>query len=1513
MAVLRSDIERALDDLISNEEGMRFQGLAVVLAKQRWSDFIASERKKDLGADAIAKASFAAEGVGKILACSLTATLAKIRSDAAKIKKNFPDVTKLVFATPKTVTNQRGETWAAEIQRDFGYELAIMPREDIITSLMNPSNTSLCRTHLGLQVEIEETVGELIDRVRAAAAKVTAAWSARIAGKSLLELRAIRLDQDGHDSAEVFHLSDIQAALAQSRRVVLEGPAGRGKTTTLIQLAKESTGVAGTTFLIDLPGWTRSRLGLLQFIAGMPPFQSRSIDAAELARASNAEHFSFLLNGWNEIAESESSQADHALRELERQFPAAGIIVATRTHHIVPPLPGAMRARLLTITRRQRTAYLRARLGNQADQLRLKLDTDPLLDDLTRTPFILSEVTAIFEAGAVIPTTKMGVLKAVTRFLEQSDEHRNHFQHTPLAGRAGDYLGEIATRMTAQGGVTASEEDARSMVTSVATRLRDAGQIAALPEPAAVLNTLCAHHVLERQEYPAVAFRFEHQQFQEFYAARGTARQLWEVLEKRSAEENRQFTKSYVNEPAWAEPLRMIADDIGGRTVGPSEVAERVQAGKLLIEMALNVDPIFAAELARLCGASVWREVRIAVTERLRSWYAVPDARHRQCALAGMLASGSEEFKDVVVSILSDNNQQDRLGTYRTWTEFHVSSLGPNWREIVSSWKEEARVDFVSELLHNRNAPEIASFALTDHSLKVKEAAISGLSWVGAEEDVVQFLETLDAEAFEIVVQTLPGEFIPASTRDRVVAALQKAYADSADALTRLRILLKIAELGETDISEQLKDELSKLSGKMEDHGHFVIRPALDIVRGKDAQWVSHWVAQRVADGSLWHENWHKLITSVREQLKESLLRRMESEDFKRTHFGGIIAVLSAGSDVALAERIFSKLCGLRRIITGAPEERHEFQWAIERQLEELLRALPANLAVAGLSSCFSRAVDGIELDVITRVFSTVGRSGPELRNDLKRELRESLRAYLKQGVAFALQQEDVSGQLKANVASVLALVGEPEDMIDLRELIRADIERVRKGRAARARGDRGKLGNGGMMSYANWHVRAIVRLDAANADLLLMEILEEPEYERDVAEEFVRVATPQKTEKGFRKKVDYSRIWEARAEQLGPRCDEERRSRYAVALRERIDRILEERTNSGEKRPYDYRLKVLATALAAIDGHGSADMIFEVMSFPDEWDGSQRVRAVEILLFNGVPLPADRTLTLLDPIFDRFRKYGLQQQDVWIVTRFLCVLPFVDVPAKGIKKVRQILSELRVPDYELRDVVEAIGHSRCDEALEFLQEIATDEARAKELGDAWINAVAAIDSLEARSLLLSFVDPDAPGLPVEVGLGRDDVLATRICELAGHDAAIEQRLLQLCDAELPTAKRLLLSKVIGRLGTQEAVAAGLNLINDNVSPSIPHEIWEQVEAAFVERRHHGKSENTYTLAPRSSNAIRVKLLEMATKDERRKKSAFTLLGHIEEWRIEYGRPIGEPRHPAFDSGDFWPPIPVGR
>ena len=77
MAALRIDIERALDELVSQEEGLRFQGLAVVLGKQRWPEFVANERKNDFGLDAYAPPSLTPQKVGKGLAASITPTLGR--------------------------------------------------------------------------------------------------------------------------------------------------------------------------------------------------------------------------------------------------------------------------------------------------------------------------------------------------------------------------------------------------------------------------------------------------------------------------------------------------------------------------------------------------------------------------------------------------------------------------------------------------------------------------------------------------------------------------------------------------------------------------------------------------------------------------------------------------------------------------------------------------------------------------------------------------------------------------------------------------------------------------------------------------------------------------------------------------------------------------------------------------------------------------------------------------------------------------------------------------------------------------------------------------------------------------------------------------------------------------------------------------------------------------------------------------------------------------------------------
>jgi len=1518
MTTLRTDIEKALDELISNEEGMRFQGLAVVLAKQKWPEIIASERKKDLGLDAYIPASLAQDGIGKGLASSLTATLKKIRGDIETFQPHANDVKVLLFATPRKVTRCSATKWADAVWEAYGIELFIISREDIIMDLLLPSNALICRTLLMIHVSVEPAVTALLEKARKAAAKVVSAWLAhpRLAGRPKIALQAIKLDQEGKDTGEVLDLASLQAALLECRRIILEAPAGRGKTTTLVQLAERHGDQGELAFLIDLPAWVTSRVGLLEFIARTPAFLSHGVHAEDLAELYGAVHCSFLLNGWNEVSDKYSEEATRALRDIERNFPAAGIIVATRTHHIRPPLPGSFRTRLLPLSRQQRAEYLQQALSGRAEKLGAQLDGDRVLDDLTQTPLILAEVTTIFRSGVPIPKTKVGVLSAVMTLLEQSGEHRVYLEHQPLTGRASDYLAELAVHMTAQGDVTIEDARARTVVHSASQQLSAGGQIATLPEPASILSTLCAHHVLERLEYPSVRFRFQHQQFQEFYAASLLKCLLRGLVGRDDPDGNRHFAREYVNRPVWEEPLRMISEEIGERSVEASGGLDAVAAGKRLIELALPIDPVFAAELSRLCGDVVWSEVRGVVGERLRLWYQVADEHHRRCALAGMLASGSEEFIDIILPLLTSDDQQVRLTTYRAWGEFYLSSLGKDWRHVVEGWKEEHRGDFIGEVVRERWMADIAEeFARADPSPRVRADALRVLSWVGASDALARVLIAFDEEAFEKVLRDQVLDSVPLSLRARALATYLTLLQKTVDPLGRLRIRLAAAEVGDERFCEGVKEELTGWpSAKYPDTSEWLLKSALELVRRIDPRWVSEWVAGRIVDGSLWGDYWTTLISSVPETLSRGLLERIGGEDVGHTDTKRIVSVLAITADADLAGEIFSRLCSIRSDTSNAGAGTDAIRWTIARQLEDLFRTMPPNVTVSGMLSRLSLEFDQAEYGVVLDLFGRIGVEDLDLRSQIQDGLRQCLRRYLKKGMPFVLKQNDFRGELKMHLARALARVGDPEDIADLHRLIRADIERLRLGRAARLRGERCPLADGAAMVCSNGHVRAVAVLDPRRAEEVLLEVLCEREYERDAAHALVKLARNQTEEGrlGYRA-PDYPLVWDARAGRRASGFDEDRRKRYTIAIKKRISTIAEERAQSSDPNSYNSRLKGLAKTIAVLDGRESAEFVMEIMALPGEWGGWTRADALEALLFSGARLRADAALSVLNPTIDhiRTRKFH-DEQAAYLLRQCLCLLPFLDPPSIGIARIREVVAATRFLCYDLREVVTALGHCRCDDALGYLLYLVTAGGGGlQSIATEWIDAVATLDTAESKRALLSFVDPDIGHLGIEQHFEHHnrERLASRIADIARSEPTVRERLCLLCARQLSPAMRLLLVGIVAQLGTPDALVVGLDLIYDHANPPIPYELVRGLETVFLQSRPYGNTGHAYTLEPRSANEIRRRLFEMTLNDDNRRRSAFALLGQIESWRLEYGRPSSEPRHPAFDSGEPWPPI----
>jgi hypothetical protein len=1400
MVVLRSEIERALDEVISNEEGMRFQGIAVVLAKEKWPDLIASERKKDVGIDAYASAVLARDHEGRVLACSLTAEITKIKSDLDKFKKLIPSLKVLIFSTPRKVTEEAKEKWATTILRDYNIDLIIVSREDIITDLMKPDNASVCASMLGIAIRPGPTVDDLTRKAMAAASEVITAWLShpRLAGRPRINLIGSRLDSKGLETNELITISDLESALFEGQRIILEGAAGEGKTTTLIQLADRSrhTDRQDLCFLIDLPEFLRAGDDAFDFIARMPPFLSRGVTTSDLALLYANTHCSFLLNGWNEISDNYSEDAVRALTQLERNFPAAGIILATRGHRIQPPLPASVRVKLRPISRSQRTEYLRESLTHRASELIAELDSDPALDDLTRTPLVLAEVATLFQAGKPIPKTKMAVLEAVVQLIEESDEHRHHLDGPNLSGNSRDYLIELAKYSASEGEVSLIDAKARAAVYSVSARLQLTHQIVHLPQPADVLNTLCAHHLLQRVNYPVVAFKFQHQQFQEFFATTALQRELSPVTANSDPSAIRSFARNFINIPAWEEPLRMLAEDIG-RAIGEGSPSDDLPAAKQLIMQALEIDPIFAAELSRLCGRNVWLEVRQSVADRLRLWLSDLDQNHRQCALAGMIASGSSDFSDIILPLLTSNDQQTRLRSYRAWSQFHMSTLGPEWRQLIATWDEDARLDFVGEVGRTRESAHITQeLALSDPSHAVRVAAIHALFWVGAVERLQHVLDTLDDAAFRDMLQTGTLDRLPIELRARALSACRVLLDKTQAPLARIRLLLAARELGEETAIEDIQKELSLTTSvgvRYEEQGF--LKSVFELVRQVDSQWLSNWLVDRIIDGSLSGSYWITFISSISDTQRDRLVHDISGRELSPIESHRLIS-LAAVADFDLCGSLFLRACAIRSDLSASsPQNERSKLNTIVRQIEDFIRAAPSRVALTGIAHHLSTEVLPHQYRALANTFGSVGLEAIEtfdLRAELDDNVQLRLRAYLTAGARYVLTQEDYSGDRKAHAAIALAILGDAEDIDILRQLIRSDIERRRTGLAARLKGDRGPLGNGAVMSYFNWHVTAVVGLRSKEAESLLIELLREPEYEQDAARGLLQLARQGAAKPQYAapfRARDYAAVWAARETTQPIQFDENRRQHFSDALRHVILAIIEGGKTSTDSTRFNFRAKKLATILAMLDAKNSSDFILEVLALPSKWNEWDQAGAVESLVFNGARLAAQQTLAVLEPVIEHTTRRGFyDQQQRYLLQKCLCTLAFLDKPELGIARIREILADKPIHSFELREVIPALGQSRCVDALSLLLELGRKSQTALQgVALQWIDVIAALDTTESDHALLGFVDPDIPNSGIQHRLEHHEVerLALHIADIARTDKDVKDRLYSLCTRSL--------------------------------------------------------------------------------------------------------------------------------
>ena len=1531
MAITKAQIEDALDDLIAHEEGFRFQSLGVILATQKCKPLVAHEKKNDLGLDAYAPGTEFEDRRGRGAACSITATLAKIRADIKEAQKEFKDLGILYFVTPRPVTEKKirkDEEWVQKVEREWGITLIVMSREHVVTALLSPENAALCASHLHIPSEVGRSLEKVLGDCRMAIQEVNAAWKAKVEGIPLIELSADRLTGKGMETGSQVELADLEDMLAQGLRLSLEAPAGRGKTTTLVQLAERRTAAGSLAFLIDLPSWAQESKDILDFIAGMHPFKARSIHASTLAQLYQSQPFVFLLNGWNEIAEADMQRASTALGALVRDYRAAGVLVATRVHQVTPPLPGTtVRTRLRSLTPTQRAEYVSSRLAGQAPNLLWQLNSDSVLDDLTRTPFFLAEVVSIAAAGKDIPKTKMGVLRAVIHLVENDPTHRSALEGNPLFGQAGAYLTVLASTMTSKGQTQLGDSETRQVLIRTHSKLREEKQTDSTTTGLQVLDALTSHHVLEKLEYPLSAHRFEHQQLQEFYAAEFLKKELLELTARSNAsldalaasERAETFKVQYINESAWTEPLHMIASDLSAGS------KDEVRAGALLVLLSLETDIIFAAELFGVSCREVQDLIADRLTSRIRQLWISTEKYRRSYALTAMVATGSALFKDQIVPLLKGSGGTSRFEVYRSTSKFRLSSLGPDWQQEVGSWNENARLTFVSEMNHVA-APlrELAAFALRDPSVKVRARAFSNLMWINTDEETTRLLTEVDEEAFEDAIESTPLRNTHPIFRTRALTVYRKVLRESSDPEKRFKAAGNAVLMGEFNAQPVLREYFDQCSAdRVRALAQRELRPLLDAL-SFDPAWRTTWVIHRVLEGALSTAEWSTFIVAVNEDIKNQLLARLETEDLSLGRGPGVQGLLRLCADSGMACRIFCRIVELQRAINTANSVRSQENItlaqqlaALERQLQDFLRGLPAQTMLDGILVSLSPEFSLDELSAWAELWDWGMDNEPDKHEVLTDASREAARAYLRGAVPLLTNENDPRGEVRSHLAVAISRVGEPEDTSDIAALMASDVQRIRLGMAAKARRERSLLAEGSVMRYTNRYMLAVRQLKSESEGPFLAGLLAEPEFEREVSGALVEWAKTKSLpvtagiEGWGNLSRDFKAIWEARSSRGMKGFDEARRTLAVGYLRDHIRRLRQPESGTPVEASIVWRLRDLVKALAVLDGRNSSTFILDVLALPLQThgtDGWRICQTLEVLLFEGATLPNEKTLALITPVIDDFTSKWHSDNDLYLLGTSLSILPFLDDPRDGIAKLAERLDRIRVPLDGMRSVVTALGHSRCDDALDILLSIVQKNGLAQHIGRAWINAIAALDNAKARDILMSFIDPEVPEVPGTQDLGRDVSVPQRIAEAAVRHPDMKARILALCSAGLDHRKREVLSAVIAIFKDGKSLLASLNLLDDESYPELPYELREVVEEAFVERQPVADRSNTYTLQPRTATALRDRLIEMTKSDPKRKQSALGLLAMIESWRLEYGRPIGETRNPVLGTDTAWPP-----
>jgi hypothetical protein len=1420
------------------------------------------------------------------------------------------------FATPEflaqNVVTQQAD--AAELQQTFVAELRRNGKDrndfksfEELRTLVLRDNASL---HERFALDLESLRAKATEPAYTLIANAKTRWhypETTIA----VRMEETDVDQQPPVSIRAIEVEELTAHLHHTGSALLLGEAGVGKTTMLLSVCETLLDDPNSPLpiFIDAATWASSTTALLEHVASFPAFSATGLRTEDLSRLSEAGKLLIVLNGWNEIEVHGQSQARNRLQQYLSGSSLSRMVVATRSASGFGGLPDAIAVTVLGFTWEEQQAFIYAFLpGGRAVELIAQLRADIRLRSVTKNPFVLNGVVALYRSGKALPDNLFDLFSAVIADFEADPLRSSALTDAPLLGCHRRYLEALAQTMNKSGKTLLSQVDARSAVVAVSRELAETGIFGSqVPTPANVIDALCGHHLLHRAGTTEV--RFAHQRFQEFF---GACTVLSRLADATGSEEAQTLLQTEIlNWSYWSDSINLVAEKLA------VDAALKEQAS-LLVELMTPVDLSYASDLAGVMdlaskSGTTWNSL-VASIEQLYGQQ-VPEGR--EYALRCAVATRSPTFAPRIWPLIEDSNQQVRLNGYRLAGGITLGQLGSDAGERIAAWTADHRKEAVFELAQqSENFDFIELLARSDPDSVVRANAIRALDdFFGATETALEVWRNAPDEVKE-AEQSLSMVLDVWSAEDlELTAEILRLARNSKSDEVKYRVGLRLGSVAEELGVEAAKRILAEET---------VQRPAeaahVMLLRQYKPAFLKE-QAKQLFNGKRRLPDWAlnevmRWPADERDRLAPEALDRLSSDDNDNCD-----ARVAAGASDTFVIRLVEEGAALATAMWRDGKQDNTL-WPRLRAIERLLFHVQVSVLFRAIMnhipSCGYDAVAQL-VEILNRRAANGEVSSDESEGERWRPSPVDLDALISSVSRHRETSEIPSCKLEANLAD---LASKTDSTRYLDYVVAATKQHARALHAYHTASQRwvaegGRSPRPRSPSFQNYFFRALRRCGFPAVPRVLG-MAGEPGAQHIVPEILVAIVTTPWEEKRERKilwrstnaedhlvRISSGRVFLQPDAALQPVTDE--------VARFLVDQISAMTTKGGtldgidlaKLSPQTRTFWMTCTHLARVPSREGLALLQTILKRSDT-GADAYVAIAQAVIAQGGKLPRESLAAIMNIWAAETSPAWLDENTQYQLNSLMSLHFFVEPIEHGLEQFRHLLSEW-LKKVRIWSALDTLAPIPTREALEVLAELTTMYRTNQDLHERVIRAIVRSSLPESAEVLLKMAESGTLGTYAQSTFQMDRSVAPCISRAARTNPEFKQKVIKAMEIKTDVGDEALVSSVLGALDTPKAVQLVCRYLNEEAYPRGGRHATDVLIKRFSLEKPNEEGAGWYEVLPKADNALRRHLFELAVVSGASRSRARSLLLELEERRLERNRPANEPRHPAIETGSPWP------